>query len=404
MIAPPSTLLLRRLTLPKFLYRSAKDAVSRPQPPHSWGLATSLLQDSAEVILRLIAEHHQIRVTTSASFGALLQEVEQRFPILGGHRASLTALNTARVAFKHRGHEVAEKDAQVFVWNVELFLTSAYKEAFAIDFASLSLADSIGHIRTQNWLKRAESAYVAERYGEAVAHAAKAMTIYMAHITGNDPAIELRSVVQYRRREVNDFESWVDAILPLLQARFDLFTRGVDVAAFDRFMMLTPHTTLSRYGSIEQHPRSNNPQPSQGDARFCIDFAVDSALALRDRSVLVTTGAMKQLERVRLKSRCEVFANWKTTADRGIPFAKNKEREVIRVAQAGEILTIASVWRGVMHRDYIPVLQDGDPAYVSRECVDENPQPGQPVKQPPTRSRPIGGTPSTEQTTSHEPQ
>ena len=171
-------------------------------------LATSLLQDSAEVVLRLIAEHHQIKVTTSASFGTLLHEVERRFPILGGNRASLTALNTARIAFKHRGHEVAEKDAQVFFWNIELFLTSAYKEAFAIDFVSLSLADSIGHIRTQNWLKRAEDAYAAERYGEAVAHAAKAMTIYMAHITENDAAIKLRSVVQYRGRRENNFESW----------------------------------------------------------------------------------------------------------------------------------------------------------------------------------------------------
>ena len=375
MIDPPSTLQLRRLTLPKFLYRSAKDALERPRPPHSWGLAASLLQDSVEVLLRQIAEDHRIGgVSARASFDTLLQKVEQRFPTLSGHRAGLTALNTARVAFKHRGHEVAENDARVFVSNVELFLTSAYNGAFGVDFASLSLADFIGHRRTQNWLKKAESAFESELYGDAVAHAAKAMTIYMAHSTRNDAAIELRSVVEYRRRKVDDFESWVEASLPLLQARFDLFTRGVDVAAFDRFMMLTPYTAISHYGSIEQHPIPNRPSPSRDDTRFCIDFAVDSALALRDRSFLATPRAAEEPERVRLRSSCEVLANWKTATDAESPLGKTKEREVIRIAEPGEGFAVAPVWRRLRHRDYVAVIQDGDTAYVKRECVDDTPQ------------------------------
>ena len=148
----------------------------------------------------------------------------------------------------------------------------------------------------------------------------------------------------------------------------------MDVAAFDRFVMLTPYTTIGRYGSIAQHPGPNNPPPLRGDARFCIDFAVDSALALRDRSVLVTPGSTKQLERARLKSTCEVFANWKTTADEAFLSLKTRNARSSGVAQAGEVLTIASVWRGVMHRDYIPVLQDGDTAYVRRDCVDDTTQ------------------------------
>ena len=373
MTVPPSTLLLRRLTLPKFLYGKARDVLELPQSPHSGGLATSLLQDSVEVLLRLIAEEHQISVGTKAPFDTLLQTVEQKFPVVGSHRASLTALNTSRVAFKHRGHEVAEMDAQVFASNIEMFLTSTYKQAFAVDFPSLSLADSIGHTRTQNWLRKAESAFAAEHYGESVAHAAKAMTIYMAHCMRNDAVIELRPVVQYRRgMKVTDFKSWVEEALPLLQARFDLLTRGVDVADFDRFMMLTPYTALGYYGSIEQGDKPNRPPSSRDDARFCIDFVVDSALALRDRSVLSRT--TEEANRVRLTSSCEVFAHWKTAADRGIPFGKDQEREVIRIAEAGEEFSVESVSRFLTHPDYVAVRQDGDTAYVSRQCVDDIPQ------------------------------
>ena len=365
MTAPTSTLLHRRLTLPKFLYRTAKDAIDRPHPPHSWGLATSLLQDSVEALLRLVAEEHRIKVDDKAPFGTLLSAVEQQLPNVADHRANLTKLNTIRVAFKHRGLEVAERDAQAFVVNVEAFLTETYKEAFDVDFASLSLADSIGHRRTQNWVAKAEDAFAAESYAECVAHAAKALIIYMDHSTSNDVGIELRSVVQHLGGDVEDFQSWVQASLPLLQARFDLFTRGVDVAAFDRFMLLTPYTIVRDFGRVEQYAKRDRAPPSRDDARFCIDFAVDSALALRDHRVSPAQRATEVSERVRVKSSCEVLASW-----------KGKDSEVIRVAEAGEELTVvAPASRRYRPDDYVAIIQDGDTAYVRRECVEDTRSP-----------------------------
>ena len=366
MSAPTSTLLLRRLTLPKFLYWRAKDTIERPQPPHSWGLATSLLQDSVEVLLRLITEDRGVEVSDRTPFPELLTSVAKEIDNVSGHRATLTKLNTTRVAFKHRGQEVAERDARAFVVNVESFLTETYRAAFNVDFASLSLADSIGHRRTQNWLRKAEDAFAAEDYTETAAHAAKAMTIYVAHSTEHDPTIDLRTVVQHRGVP-EGFKERVQAGIQALGAQFDLFTRGVDMTAFDRFKMLTPHTTISFDGLLHQY-RTDERSPSRDEARFCIDFVVDAALALRDNRVLPASRSNEKSDRVRLKSTCEVLAHWQTPTDMQIALGTPRGREVIRVAEAGEEFTVARVWKD--HPDYVAVIQDGDPSYVRRDCVD----------------------------------
>ena len=368
MPVPTSTLLLRRLTLPKFLYARAKDVIEHPQPPHSWGLATSLLQDAVEVLLRIVAEEHRIGVTDQTSFPRLLDALAETFQNLGGHRANLTKLNTTRVAFKHRGQEVVERDARAFVVNVETFLTETCSEAFDVDFASLSLADSIRHRRTRNWLDKAESAFAVEDYAGAVAHAAKAMTVYVAHSTERDPSIDLRTVVQYQGVP-EGFKERVQASLRTLHARFDLLTRGVDIAAFDRFDILAPQTTISGSGVLQQYARLDKPPPSRDEARFCIDFVVDTALALIDRSVLSPSPSQTMPDRVRLTSNCEVLAHWEAPTEAEITFGACKDREVIRVADAGEEFAVARVWR--KHPGYVAVIQDGDPAYVRCECVDD---------------------------------
>ena len=368
MSAPTSDLLLRRLTLPRFLYRRARDTIERPQPPHSWGLATSLLQDAVETLLRVVVEQHGIEVDDQVRFPKLVTAVSQRFESVGGHRASLTKLNTTRVAFKHRGQEVAERDVRAFVVNVEAFLTQTCRDAFNVDFVSLSLADSLGHRRTKNWLTKAETAFAAEDYARAVAHAARAMTIYLAHSMEHDPTIDVRTVAQYRGVP-EGFNERVQESLLRLRARLDLTTRGVDMAAYDRFRMLTPRTTIRASGRVDQSFAGDRPPPSRDEARFCIDFVVDAALALRDRRIVPASRPARNSKRVRLRSRCDLIAHWETASDWEIAMGEENERELIRVAEPGEEFVLASSRRE--HRDYVAVLHDGDTAFLRRDCIDE---------------------------------
>ena len=114
-----------RLTLPKYLLKEAQRVIERRETPHSWGLATSLLQDSVEIFLRLLAAHYGIPVGRFEAFDKLLDKVgnSEMLACVADHKAGLNRLNSARVSFKHEGLGVVDAhEAQGFVSTVEGFL------------------------------------------------------------------------------------------------------------------------------------------------------------------------------------------------------------------------------------------------------------------------------------------
>ena len=114
--------LVRRLSLPQFFLRQARVALQRPGP-YSGGMATSLLQDCVEAFLRILSEHGRVDVGVSASFDKLVHNIGDRFASTLEHRALLTRMNKARVAFKHHGILVPSEDALYFSQGVETFLS-----------------------------------------------------------------------------------------------------------------------------------------------------------------------------------------------------------------------------------------------------------------------------------------
>ena len=347
----------RRLTLPKFLFKQAQRAIEHPQPPHSSGLAASLLQDAVEVFLRVVAEHAKARVGSHAPFPTLLEAVERHVKGVGGHRHALTTLNDTRVAFKHRGQEVAESAAQVFFANVEAFLVDSCQEAFGIDFETLSLADAIGHRRTRNWLRKAEDAFDGERYADAVHAAAAAMTIYLRHDRDHDAAprpVRLPTTLPFPYKS-----SQIARSIQWLGSRVDLMARGVDARAFDRFSALTPFTHLTLTGTFGS-VWTPGVVHSRQDARFCIDFVVDAALALRQSRHSPSTPSPDG-EQATVTSPCEIVVH---------PTVPVGDPEVIREAAIGEALAMAPERRAHHANDeFAGVMQDGDVAYVRRDCV-----------------------------------
>ena len=144
-----ATSLVRRLTLPKFLFRQARMALDR-YSPYSGGMATSLLQDTAEAFLRILSEHGRVDVKESASFPDLIEKVGAKFPMVIEHNAAILRLNRARVNFKHHGLAVSHEEAAGFASAVEGFLSEVSIETLGIEFESISLISQIDHIRTQN--------------------------------------------------------------------------------------------------------------------------------------------------------------------------------------------------------------------------------------------------------------
>ena len=374
--------LLYRLSLPKFLLKEARRVMQRPGP-YSLGLATSILQDAAEAYLRILAVHLRLKVHGKQSFSEVLGIVAKEIPSVEQHRAALTQLNGARVMFKHQGLSTVQKnDVIVFAGNVESFLTETCRTELHLDFATVSLAEAIGHRRTQNWIAMAEEAFESGDYDAALERAAGAMCIYRSHSDAHDPAFrdmwslsafvesdletasmqmsfENRGGDRAWRRAVGDFARWAKTCIDNTHERVRLMARGVDVGAYDKFMMMAPIAMKTVDGTIHFQKRQYSAPASGEDVRFCIDLVIDSALALRSNRPPAPSRGTGATVLARVVEKVDVLVNPDATST-----------EVIRSAEPGEMLQCSAGSNRIETNEHLAVIQDGDVAFVARGCVE----------------------------------
>ena len=382
--SPPkmTSSLLYRLSLPKFLLKEAHRVMQRPGP-YSLGLATSILHDAAEGFLRILAVELQLKVHPNQSFSEVLGTVSKEISSVARYRAALTQLNAARVMFKHQGLSTVQKnDVIVFAGNVESFLTEACRAELNLDFSTVSLAEAIGHRRTQNWIGMAEEAFERGDHETALERAAGAMCIYRSHSDAHDPAFrdawslsafaesdlesasmqthfENRGVDHAWRRAVGDFARWAKARIDSTDDRVRLMARGVDVGAYDKFMMMAPIALMTVDGSVHFQRRQSSAPASGEDVRFCIDLVIDSALALRSNRPPAPSRGTGETVMATVVEQADVLVN---------PDAKSPE--VIRTALPGELLRCFPGRNRYGNTQHLAVIQDGDIAYVARPCVE----------------------------------
>lgn len=359
--------LYRRLTLSKYLFRQAR-LVLQYSEPYSRGLATSLLQDSVEIFLRVLGEQYKIKIQGRGDFHQLLDRVGKQIGSVGEHSAAIKRLNTARIGFKHEGLDVSAIDVKTFQSNVEAFLSEVCREALKVDFETLSLVAAIGHCRTRNWLKKARKALLADSYTTSVAHSAAAMVIYLNHwniLLGErtDPA----DYIDSDSSEVYGLVDWVTEYVEPIRIRLELFSHGVDVASYNKFAAMIPNTYVDHKGAVCQYWVKSTRTHSRDDARFCYNFAVDSALALRDIQIPDGTDPNRSRLKARVTHSCELLVH----PDADPP-------EVIRVVKANEEVLITNLpqhnLRASNSEEYVPILQDGDVAYIRRNCLETVPE------------------------------
>ena len=360
--------LIRRLTLPRFLFRTGEAALGGPDP-YASGLATSLFQDSVEAFLRILAETGKVNVGPQVSFDNLFGKVSESYPSVSGHQAALFRLNKARVAFKHNGLSVAEDDALHFQESVRAFLTEVTLEALGLDFAAVSLVSTIGHRRTENWLRKAHEAVAAGHYSNAMVCAAKAFHIYVnaravhrtrvaSHRFWGPPSHNFRSASRELRLSLTEFARWAVAHFEEVNKSVDLLSHGLDIMAYWRFSHLTPGVSESMTGALSTDwDFGSTADPTKEDTEFCIAFVIDSALRI---------GANHRREDIPISvvSGGKVEATDTTV----VTVYPKDDSEVIRSVSAGEKLTIVS-GHVPQAEGFIAVFQDGEVAFVPVEHV-----------------------------------
>ena len=320
------------------------------------------------MLLRILAEYGEVEIGASEPFDKLLHKVGEKCTSVPGHKATISRLNKARVAFKHHGLPISNETALTFMDSVEAFLTEVSRDEMKLDFGSVSLVPMIGHQRTENWLHKAEKFAGDGSYRESLECAARAFTIYKKAVGRLQPRNygmrppHFPSEDHQLHRSLTDFARWVTENLEQVHTNVSFITKGVNPLSYGRFTALTPNVLYSMAKTLHVGwgPGSSF-TPSKEEAEFCINFVVEAALQIRGSHLPAPSPdlhAENVTQSAVVKQDCDVIV----CPDENPP-------EVIRKASVGEKLRVVSNVRTAEKPEYVTILQDGESAYVHRDCV-----------------------------------
>jgi hypothetical protein len=92
-----------------------------------------------------------------------------------------------------------------------------------------------------------------------------------------------RSSSLHLERKLVDFVDEVTASIEAMQEAMKMLALGIEYRRYSKFKQLTPDLSGVMGGdTICQRRFEESEKPSQEDARFCIDFVIESALALAE--------------------------------------------------------------------------------------------------------------------------
>lgn len=178
----PQLLLAKRQFLEGMAYAKRPD-------PVSCGIAISLFQDAAEMLVWALIKARNISVKDSSPFTTNL-ELLQKDGLTVPEAPRLLELNKARVGFKHYGNLPAPDEARKYQSYVEDFLRSAATTQFGQDIDQLSLVDLVPFEDVRGYLKSAEAHIAKGDLSDAVHEASIAKVILFAKLAKHIPKVD----------------------------------------------------------------------------------------------------------------------------------------------------------------------------------------------------------------------
>jgi hypothetical protein len=293
---------LKRLAIVKYLYNTAVEQSVKPEPLCLVSVLT--FHDSIELFLELAAEHLD-RGKSGADFMAYWDLLAPR--VEGGlaQKESCRQLNTARVGLKHSGVLPAKLAVEGFRATATNFFEENTPKIFDIGFSDVSL---IGLIQNQKTREKLEDAMKMLRDGkieDALDRIALAFTFLVDEYEsskkdefGRSPFFFGKSLTflgSFNLEVKGDFGRFVDRVKESIEALQDavkILSLGFDYRRYARFRLLTPVVFKFIGGNyeIQRIQRGSRGIPTPDDVQFCVDFTIESALALQEFDFALENG------------------------------------------------------------------------------------------------------------------
>lgn len=356
--------LIQRIVYAKYLYWQGCETLDKGLPVSS-GLSILNFQDSAEMYLRVIAEHVHANIREKTSFDQLIDEIENKSSIRIPYRSSLIQLNKARVSFKHFGLIPSSDDAQKFRRDLNLFYGTTTKDVFKIEFYDISLTDLIQKCRVRNYLREAEKEFAEKNFRACIRNATIAFSLIFRRKLSHDkppsiPRIEIRNhdmvralgtlpnVVTVLTSTVNEHEEEINILM-----------FGINLAEYHRFKLYAPHVNISAAGNVMETISKRSLDDTFEDAIFCLRFVTDAALLVQQNRVPDDWEEYykNKLLRYRVIEKAPIL------------ISPGEYSELIRYADVGEELL--GYFGNKNDNEYIAILFDDEIAHIKSIAIKE---------------------------------
>lgn len=259
---------------------------------YSEGFAVLSLHDCVEMVLRIIGECVEATFREYEPFSGLIEKIEKRTDETIPWRQELFRLNKARVNFKHMGMLPRIEDINNISRCVNSFLYQSCERHLSVDYTDISRGDAVQNENVRRKLKEAERDCIEGKYSDAIRKSAvlwyDVMSLFpnteekrqyrsfdIPELEGND--IYIRNALENLTRKLEDEFSTIYSEMRLL-------INGIDLKNSRRFSAITPHVHRTSGGRTFITQTRGDETYDYADAKFCIEFLIDTALLAEQNS------------------------------------------------------------------------------------------------------------------------
>ena len=291
-LEPPT---VRRLAFIKYLWKTAVSQSEAPVPLKFASILT--MHDAVELFLQLSSE----QLDAGTKRPEFMQYWELLDPKLAPNRLSqkesMRRLNKARVALKHHGTFPSALDVEAFRGSVTSFFAENTPLVFGVEFDDVSLDDFVSPASARASLKKARTQIESGDILPALQEIALAFTdvvtdyerrkldsLYRSPFYFGPPYLFPDSrFTAFGEVEVSEFSKYACESIMALQQAVKILALGLDYRKYSKFRYLTPSVVPTAEGEYAFGGRGDEShEPSAEEARFCIDFVIESSLALAE--------------------------------------------------------------------------------------------------------------------------
>lgn len=274
---------IEKLLLSKFLMKKGESFIES-NDPMSNGLAISLFQDAAELVLWTIASTIEADIGEKDSFVKLWEQINKKhqkepLPL----KEKMFELNRTRVSFKHYG--VLPEPSLAFKYHgyVSEFINNSITKFLGIDYQKVSLADLVHDGEVRKYLKEAEEHLDQGENKEALISCEIANQNIQRSLERVIPKIsygmerfgERLKAADERddlRMEWSEIVNFIDDLRTMLVVSI----LGLKMQDFLRYKKNAPGVFMARSGKVSA--TFHGKDCSARDVQFCIGFIINTAI------------------------------------------------------------------------------------------------------------------------------